>query len=109
MTDAVAKKPNSIAMAGIYPNSIAYGVLGSYLVLVDNFEGFLHDENHIRNVVAVQVDGKTIFPNVYYKLYKNYVVPAFDDDVDKYPTVEIPKPKISKIKIEGIYETNAHG
>lgn len=83
-TAAIALKKGAIALAGTASTAVAKGVLGSFLVLVD-----LCRDGDVKNVVAVQVDGEHIMPDVLYMLYKGCVMPAFVEDRSKYPIVEI--------------------
>lgn len=81
---AIALKPRSMAFGGVNPFGAVKGVKGSFLILTEcDCDGYL------TNVVAVEVDGKNIFPDVLYVLLNGYIMPLVAEERYKYPTIDV--------------------
>lgn len=81
---AKAENSHSIAFGGVNPYGIVKGVKGSFLVLTEcTWDGKL------KNVVAVEVDGEHIKPDIPYVLLNGYIIPWIIEDREKYPTIEV--------------------
>lgn len=81
---ATALKPRSMAFGGVNPFGAVRGVKGSFLILTE-----CDCDGELTNVVAVEVDGKNIFPDVLYVLLNGYVTPFVVEERCEYPTIEI--------------------
>lgn len=81
---ATALKPRSMAFGGVNPFGAVKGVKGSFLILTE-----CDCDGDLTNVVAVEVDGKNIFPDVLYVLLNGYVMPLVAEERCKYPTIEV--------------------
>ena len=81
---ATALKPRSMAFGGVNPFGAVKGVKGSFLILTE-----CDCEGDLTNVVAVEVDGENIFPDVLYVLLNGYVTPFVVEERHKYPTIEV--------------------
>ena len=81
---ATALKPRSMAFGGVNPFGTVKGVKGSFLILTE-----CDCDGELTNVVAVEVDGKNIFPDVLYVLLNGYVTPFVVEERHKYPTIEV--------------------
>lgn len=83
-TAAIAAQPQSMAIGNTNSFTVVKGVIGSWLVLTD-----WDKYGHLTNVVTVEVDGTLIKPDVCYTLQKGCIQPAYVEDRNKYPIVEI--------------------
>jgi len=83
-TAAIAAQPQSMAIGNTNSFTVVKGVIGSWLVLTD-----CDKYGHLTRVVAVEVDGTLIKPGVCYTLLKGCIQPAYIEDRNKYPIVEV--------------------
>lgn len=81
---ATALKPRSMAFGGVNPFGAVKGVKGSFLILTE-----CDCDGELTNVVAVEVDGKNIFPDVLYVLLNSCIMPLVAEERYKYPTIEV--------------------
>nr|DAG37089.1 MAG TPA: hypothetical protein [Caudoviricetes sp.] len=95
---ATALKSRSMAFGGVNPFGTVKGVEGSFLILTE-----CDCDGHLTNVVAVEVDGKNIFPNVCYVLLNGCIMPLVAEERHKYPTIEI---KIVKKQLTDVEKQN---
>ena len=99
---ATALKPRSMAFGGVNPFGAVKGVKGSFLILTEcSWDG------ELTNVVAVEVDGKNILPDVLYVLLHGCIMPLVAEERYKYPTIEVKTVKKQLTDIEkkdkGVY------
>ena len=81
---ATALKPRSMAFGGVNPFGAVRGVKGSFLILTE-----CDCDGELTNVVAVEVDGKNIFPDVLYVLLNGCIIPFVVQERHKYPTIDV--------------------
>ena len=99
---ATALKPRSMAFGGVNPFGAVRGVKGSFLILTE-----CDCDGDLTNVVAVEVDGKNIFPDVLYVLLNGCIMPLVVEERYKYPTIEVKTVKKQLTDVEkqnkGVY------
>lgn len=108
---AIAAQPQTMAIGNANNFTVVKGVIGSFLVLTD-----CDTYGHLKNVISVKVDGTLIKPDVYYTFMKGCIQPAYVEDRNKYPIVEVTtnlkELDKSAAEAKGLYiphETSNHG
>lgn len=84
-TAAIAAQPQTMAIGNAGGTlTVVKGVIGSWLVLTD-----WDTYGHLNDVITVKVDGILIKPDVCYTFQKGCIQPAYVEDRNKYPIVEV--------------------
>ena len=81
---AIAAQPQTMAIGNANNFIVVKGVIGSFLVLTD-----CDIYGHLNNVITVKVDGTLIKPDVCYTFQKGCILPAYIEDRNKYPIIEV--------------------
>ena len=99
---ATALKPRSMAFGGVNRCGAVRGVKGSFLILTE-----CDCDGELTNVVAVEVDGENIFPDVLYVLLNGCIMPFVVEERHKYPIIEVKTVKKQLTDVEkqnkGVY------